>query len=244
MKFLSTLLFAGLLSLPAYAQNGFYFSPSAGAGIGSSTMSIYSIGLSGTSSTNSRVVILSTNLQLGIGYQHKNWRFQSGLQYFQSGYKIKDLTFGSDFDPNNPAGSGGTGSYKITINQVAIPLQVAYTIPLGNRFSLVPHIGALAAYTFSGTSRIDGNGGVTSKSLSGAALNDYGRFTFWGQAGVQLEYKLSDKISLFGGPSAQYMLGGTGNNNEKNFYNIHFNLGLKIELGKGGGKAPCVNRLL
>ncbi len=89
MKYLSALLFTGLLGSPAFAQNGFYFSPSVGAGISSTSSSIYSVGTNGELSTDSRASVFSTNVQLGIGYHYKNWRFQSGIQYFKSGYKIK-----------------------------------------------------------------------------------------------------------------------------------------------------------
>ena len=123
------------------------------------------------------------------------------------------------------------GTYKLSINQVGIPLQIGYAIPLSNKLSLVPQLGVIACYSFSGSTQYEEQAGRT--SLPGYALNDYGRFTFWGQAGVQLEYKLNNRFSLSGGPSLQYMLGGTGNNYSNSFYNLNFNLGLKINLGKG-----------
>jgi hypothetical protein len=112
---------------------------------------------------------------------------------------------------------------------------VGYAIPFSNKLSLVPYVGVLSSFTFSGNSKFNEPGKLTSSSeLSGAALNDYGRFTFWGLAGAQLEYKLNDKVFIFGGPSVQYKLGSTGNNYQQNFYNLNFNIGMKMNLKKKG----------
>jgi hypothetical protein len=234
MKYIPALLITSMFSLSAYAQNGFYIAPSIGAGISNATKSPYAVGVYGYAASNHKSAVFSNNLQFGIGYRYKNWLFQTGIQYFKSGYKIDNLVFGTDFDPNNDNISG-SGSYTIKINQIGIPLQVGYAIPLSNKLSLVPYVGVLSSFTFSGSSKLNEPGKLPKNSeLSGAALNDYGRFTFWGLAGAQLEYKLSDKVSLFGGPSIQYKLGSTSNNNQQNFYNLNFNLGLKMNLKKKG----------
>jgi hypothetical protein len=125
-----------------------------------------------------------------------------------------------------------SNTYKVTINQIGIPLQVGYVIPLSKRLTLEPYAGFLAAYTFSGNSRLRSSTQDVESSLSGAALNDYGRFTGWVYAGLRLEYKVNNKISLFGGPSIHYRLVGTGTGYEKNFFNINCNLGVNIKLGK------------
>lgn len=234
MKHLPALLITGMFSLSAYAQNGFYLAPSAGAGIGNATESLYAVGVDGYAASNHKSPVFTNNLQFGVGYQYKNWRFQTGIHYFKSGYKIDNLVFGTDFDPN-PNNISGSGSYEIRINQVGIPLQVGYAIPLSRKLSLVPYVGVLSSFTFSGNSKLNEPGKLPSNNeLPGAALNDYGRFTFWALAGAQLEYKLSDKVSIFGGPSVQYKLGSTSNNNQQNFYNLNFNLGLKYNFEKKG----------
>lgn len=233
MKQVPALLITGMFSVSAYAQNGFYLAPSTGAGISNATKSVYALGVDGYASFNHKSAIFSNNIQFGIGYQYKNWRFQTGIQYFKSGYKIDELVFGTDFNPTYKSISG-SGSYKVAINQVGIPLQVGYAIPLSSKLSLVPYVGVLSSFTFSGNYQFNEPGKFTNNELSGAALNDYGRFTFWGLAGAQLEYKLSDKVFIFGGPSVQYKLGSTSNNNQQNFYNLNFNLGLKFNLNKKG----------
>jgi hypothetical protein len=76
--------------------------------------------------------------------------------------------------------------------------------------------------------------GSPTATFPGAELNGYGRFTVWGLTGLQLEYKLNNKVSVFGGPSLQYRLFTTGDNTDGDFYNLNFNLGMKFNLGKGG----------
>ncbi len=230
MKHLSAAVLSSLLALSAQAQNGFYLAPSIGASISNSDRSAYNIGIEGYTTASTKSPIVSKNLQLGIGYQYKHWRFQSGIQYFSSGYKVDKLMRDPGFNPNVPPDAMNLGAYRISLNQVSIPLQVGYVIPIGQKLSLVPYLGVNAGYTFSGTASLDN--GITKErwSMPGAALNDYGRFTMWLTAGVQAEYKLTDKISVTGGPSVQYMMTGTGNNYEKNFYNVNFNLGLKVGL--------------
>jgi hypothetical protein len=232
MKYLPAFLFAGFLTVPAYAQNGFYFSPSIGAGASNSSRASFATGIEGIIDANARSPIVSKNVQLGIGYQYKNWRFQSGIHYFQSGYKMDDLTHRAGFNPDITT-LIHANTYKVTINQIGIPLQVGYVIPLSKRLTLEPYVGILAAYTFSGNSRLSSSTQDVKSSLSGAALNGYGRFTGWGYAGLQLEYKVNNKISLFGGPSIHYKLVGTGAQYEKNFFNINCNIGVNIKLGKG-----------
>lgn len=233
MKHLSALLCSGLLTIPAYAQNGFYLSPSVGAGMSSSSPSSYGTTSDGYSVLMDKTPIPAYNMQIGIGYQYKNWRFQSGLQYFRSGFKIGGLSFNTHFNPFDPAVLTN-GSYNISISQIGIPLQVGYVIPLSKKLCLVPYAGLLGALTFAGNSRHDEHKQITNRSLSGAELNGYGRFTVWGLAGLQLEYKLNNKVSVFGGPSLQYRLRTTGGNTDGNFYNLNFNLGMKFNLGKGG----------
>lgn len=232
MKYLSALLFTGIFSSPAFAQDGFYLSPSAGAGISNSGTSVYSTTANGYNVIMDKTPVPSYNMQIGVGYQYKKWRFQSGIQYFRSGFKIGALRFNEHFYSFEPAVLTGSGSYNISISQIGIPLQVGYAIPLSNKLSLVPYVGLLSSFTFAGSSRHDEYKETSKRSLSGAELNGYGRFTVWGLTGVQLEYKMNNKVSIFGGPSLQYRLGTTGNNTEGSFYNLNFNLGMKIELGK------------
>lgn len=220
MKRKLTFLAACILTTTVYAQSGFYLSPSIGAGTGSQ---------SPFSSTPHYGQVLSKTAQIGIGYSYGRWRFQSGIQYFQSGFSFTNR-------PPDVIGIPGSEGYRLTLNHIGIPLQVGYAIPLSSRLSLVPHAGFVAAFAFSGSSEIKNDVERYKGSLPGSSIDQYGRFSLWGQAGLQLEYKINDKISLSGGPSMQYMLIGSGNGYEKNFYNLHFNLGAKINLCDGAKK--------
>ncbi|MFA6059087.1 MAG: outer membrane beta-barrel protein [Taibaiella sp.] len=174
--------------------------------------------------------LFSYNIQASIGYRYKNWRFQSGIQYLKSGYEIKDLIFTQSPTPYTHAIVTSLGSYKVGFGQLGIPIQVGYAIPLNKKLSFIPYAGLFAAFTFSGSSRYEYKGEKSKNSLSGAALAGYGWFTGWGKFGLQLEYKVNNKVSIFGGPSVQYELVTTGESMENSFSNFHFNLGLSISL--------------
>lgn len=215
MKYVSALLLAGALSLSAHAQNGLYVAPSFGAGISGSTHKF-----SDFEGKSRKQSLFSYNAQLAIGYKHDRWSLQTGISYFKSGYKLNNLTFGSDFNPDGPTASR---NYTMELNQLGIPLQLGYSIPLGKRLSITPTAGLLASYALSGHSEIEDMGRT---NLSDIGWSGKGRFGLWGTLGVQLEYKLSDRFSLIGGPSLQYKLAG----GEKNLYNVQFHVGLKIKL--------------
>lgn len=228
MKKLIPLLAISMLSSTVFAQNGFYLSPSAGAGIGSSFLRYTAFDNKGNATTNSASSIFSYNFTAGIGYRYKNWRFESGLQYISNGYLLKGLVFGSDFDP-----STGTvqfyGTHKTRLNYIGIPLQLSYSIPLSRRLSLVPTAGIIASYALNGTYETQEGGMTRTGSWTKQELDNYGRISIWGQASLHLEYKINEKISLFGGPSFQYLF-KSGNGIGQNPYNLHFNAGVKIGL--------------
>lgn len=230
MKYLIPLCLAGLLSSSVHAQNGFYLAPSAGAGISNTQHHYTTYDNTGAATSTHTSSIFSYNFRAGIGYRYKNWRFESGLQYISNGYLMNDLVFGSGFDPTGTVQT--YGSYKTRLNHIGIPLQVSYNILLSRKLSLVPGAGFITTYTLGGTYETNEGGGmVRTGDWTKKALDDYGRISVWGQASLQLEYKINQKISLFGGPSLQYQFfkssgGGIG----KNPYNLHFNLGVKISL--------------
>ncbi|WP_118975851.1 outer membrane beta-barrel protein [Taibaiella koreensis] len=230
MKYVLVLLLACPFATTLHAQNGLYLAPSIGAGLSNANRSVLT-GSGEMTMGNAKGPVFSQTAQLGIGYQYKHWRFQSGIQYFQGGYKTDDPIFRPATD--NPAMPVSLkDEYRFVVHQVGIPLQVGYAIALSPRLTLVPYAGITTAFAFAGNARLSNGAGTTGGGLEGIAVNDYGRFTLWGQAGLQLEYKLNNRISLTGGPSVQYRLAGTGNRDAKNYYNLNFNLGAKINLGK------------
>lgn len=229
MKYIMLPVLMGILASSGYAQNGFYFTPSIGVGI-SSSESFYNLDANGNLLETKKNPLFSYNIQAGIACRYKNLRFQSGIQYLRSGYQIKDLIYTQSPTPYSHTIVTSSGSYKVGFSLLGIPLEMGYAISLNKKFSLVPYAGLFAAFTFSGSSRYEYKGERSRNSLSGAALAGYGWFTGWGKVGLQLEYKVNNKISIFGGPSVQYSLVTTGESMENSFSNFHFNLGLNIGL--------------
>lgn len=229
MKYLIPLCAAGLFSSSVHAQNGFYLAPLAGAGISNTQHRYTTYDNAGIATSTHTSSIFSYNFRAGIGYRYKNWRFESGLQYMSNGYLMKDLVFGSGYDP-----ATGTiqsyGSYRVRLNHIGIPLQVGYSIPLSRKLSLIPSVGFITTYTFNGTYETNEGSSVRTGDWTKKSLDDYGRISVWGQASLQLEYKVNQKISLFGGPSLQHQFFKDGGGLWKNPYNLHFNLGVKIGL--------------
>ncbi|WP_118974153.1 autotransporter outer membrane beta-barrel domain-containing protein [Taibaiella koreensis] len=223
------------ISLPAatYAQNGFYLSASGGAGISNATRSE----IPGPT-LGDKHAVFQYGARITVGYQMKRWRLQTGVQYLTSGFK-RDLIFGNDFNPANlPGVVNPSGDQSVTFHHIGIPVQVAYTLPLGNKLSLVPTLGVLATYNTGATVQTwEGNNKSTYNLTGDAFGTQYNRISVWGTAALHLEYKLSDKVSLFGGPSASYMFGNMvkqgsipyASVTQRN-YNIGFELGIKIAL--------------
>ncbi|WP_118949661.1 outer membrane beta-barrel protein [Taibaiella helva] len=225
---------AAALCLPAltHAQNGFYLSASGGAGItNASKPEPPGIILEDKSA------FMHYSARLNAGYQMNRWRFQTGIQYFTSGFK-RDLVFGNDFNPATPDIVNPSGDQRVTFHHIGIPVQVGYALPLGNRLKLVPTLGLLTTYNISASMRTREGSIKHTSSLTGADFSSqYNRISFWGTAAVHLEYRLSNKVSLFGGPSANYMIGNlakpsvnSGFSYSQRNYTIGFELGIKLEL--------------
>ena len=231
------LFLAGAITLaaPAFAQNGFYLSPSIGVGIGNVKMDLVYTNQNGNTITQSS--ILSYNAKIGIGYKYKNWRFQTGLQYFTTGYKLNGLLFSSQFDPNNPT-IIGTGSSQLIYNHFGVPLQIGYTIWPGKKLSIVPYIGVLTSYNLGVKSKVnEGEKETVNKWPKESFENIYNRFSVWGTTALQLEYKVNKRISILGGPSMQYTISNFNHNpsgviykSTQRNYNINFDLGVNINL--------------
>lgn len=230
MKYLTSFVLAGIFSISASAQNGFYGAASAGAGMGNMKSDITYHDQQGT--TVSQSVVSSYNARLTLGYQYKNWRVQMGLQYLKTGYQLNNLLFGTDFDPGLTTLSFSTGKYKMTYDHFGIPVQIGYVIAPTKKLSLTPYLGVLTTYNTGATSVIHETGKETVNNWSKEAFDKrYNRLSVWGTAALYLEYKLSNKVSLFGGPSLQYMLSNFNkvSGSQRN-YNISLDLGVKIKL--------------
>lgn len=224
-----TIVFAAacMLAFTAKAQNGFYLSPSLSAGISNQASSYISTNENGVPYERKPAAILNYSFRAGIGYRYKHWRLESGLTYVSSGYNQKGLIFGDDFDPVKGLITSN-GYYKMRTNYIGIPLSVGYAIPLSIRLSLVPAAGITATYLVSGSSELNDGKNVYRGPLTSTTLDHFGRVSIWTQASLTMEYKVSDKIRLFGGPGIQYLHGSTAKG--KGLYNVNFNLGVSIGL--------------
>jgi hypothetical protein len=234
MRYLITFLAAGLLSATAQAQNGFYISSSIGAGMAG-------VNRSHANPNNAPGVlnqsgIVGLNAKGGLGYRYKNWRLETGIQYLSTGYQLNNLTFSSDFDPNKTLITG-SGKYKITYGHIGIPVSVGYKLHLGEKLSLVPSLGVFASYNMGASTWTKEGGTERKNTFSGDDFKkEYNSLSLWSTAALHFEYKLSDKISLFAGPSAQYMISNfykeptnsTIFTAAQRNYNINIDLGVKF----------------
>jgi hypothetical protein len=224
---------AAILAVPALAQNGFYLSPSIGAGTGNTKQDFFSTDPNGN--TIKRGSALSYSGNLNIGYKLNHWRLEAGIQYSTSGFKYDNLVFGNNFPDTTPQ-----GSVTIRYQHLAVPIKVGYEIRLGNKFNLVPFAGIITSYNLGATSINDIRGEAKKTYTWTKEQFDYDnhRITVWGTAALRAEYKLSNRISVFAGPSVQYMISNllkspysnpVYNASQRN-YTINFDLGVKINL--------------
>jgi hypothetical protein len=217
----------------SFAQNGFYLSPSIGAGISNTKQDFFSLDPNGSKIKRSN--ILSYNGSLNVGYKLNHWRFEAGIQYSISGYKMDDLVFGNNFPDTTPQGSS-----EVQYQHLSIPLKVGYEIRLGNKFNLIPLAGIVTSYNLGATSinNLFGEGKKTYPWTKERFDYDNHRISIWGTAALRAEYKLSNRISIFAGPSVQYMISNllkspysnpVYNASQRN-YTVNFDLGVNIKL--------------
>lgn len=233
MKTLLLPIAAILLSASTYAQNGFYLAAGGGAGLSNTGGNNYAgMGDVGQSP------IFHYSARLTAGYQTGKWRLQTGIQYLTSGYELNGLLFGTDFYPNAPTATG-TGKYRITYKHIGVPVELAYAIPLGPRFHLVPTLGLLTTYNLGADTWLQEKEGA--KATRGTLPADffksqYNRISLWGTAAFRLEYKLSNRVSLFGGPYANYMVSNFSKQSpdfasiSQRNYTIGFELGASLNI--------------
>lgn len=217
MKKALSFLTACLLFQAASAQNGFYLAPSFSAGLGQ---------ISSANESSPQSGILSYEVSAGIGYQYKNWRFQSGLQYFKSGSRYK-LSGVSDLnDPEGPA------FLQQSYTHIGIPLLLGYTFFPQKNFHLVPILGLTTSYNINLREKGRGIARTADYEPFGEG---YHRISFWGNMQLLAEYQVNNKITVFGGPALQYMLSNfnkmTGDriaSGSQRNYNINFELGVRM----------------
>jgi hypothetical protein len=230
-----TLFLVGIVSLtaPTFAQNGFYLSPSVGAGISNTKQDFFSTDPNG--SKIKRDDIFSYSGSLNVGYKLNHWRLEAGIQYSISGFNYGKLVFGNNFPDTTSQGSAET-----RYQHLSIPIKVGYEIRLGSKFKLIPFAGVITSYNLGATTitNINGEGKNTYSWTKERFDYNNHRITIWGTAALRAEYKLSNRISLFAGPSVQYMISNllkspysnpVYNASQRN-YTFNLDLGVNIKL--------------
>ncbi|WP_118974154.1 outer membrane beta-barrel protein [Taibaiella koreensis] len=204
MKTACYLLFALLISTTVFAREDIYVSLSGGLGRANADSRYFGP----ANEDKDQSTIAHRNLKVVAGYQTGHWRFQMGVQSFNSGYQLKALVTAGDIEPDKPA-AAEPAQYRLSYRHVALPLEVAYEIPLGHRLRLAPAAGLLTTYNTEASVRLTKENGTDlfHETLSGPDFDkQYNRISLWGTAAFYIEYRLNDKFSFFGGPSARYMI--------------------------------------
>lgn len=234
MKKSMLLVAMGLTVTTSFAQSRFYLSPNLGAGLGNASQDFYMTQLPGNKIR--KVSTLTYNVGLNAGYRFGRWRLETGLQYGISGFKNDDLLFGSTFPDDTKLGSS-----IIRYKHLSIPLKVGYEVKLSEKLKFVPYIGMMASYNLGASSAntIPGIGNETHKWSREDFDYSNRRISIWGTAAARLEYTVSKRISIFAGPSAQYMLSNLlkppadlpnpYKASQRNF-NLHIDIGVQIKL--------------
>ncbi len=213
----------GLLAHQASGRNGFYVSPSAGVGV--SRLRLNYLLPDGVKFDRRAENVLSYNATLGMGYNYKKWRLEMGLQYALTGYQVTCLS------PGFPDNTRTTTRYE----HLNIPLRLGYNIGLNNRLSFVPYAGIVVGYNI-GARTITNYPPAPELEHGWSAdefKNSYNRFYLSGSLALRLEYMINHRISIFSGPSAQYMLTRfmkmpSEMKPSENIFMAHMDLGLKV----------------
>jgi hypothetical protein len=209
MKHIAVTALIFLISFSANAQDGFYLAPAIGAGLSTSHHPLTITNDKGSTSSYNRGVVLSYNVDGGIGYKYKHWYFQTGIQWVKNGYCIKDVvrdvSLRSQYNPSITRSS----SYNVAYDQIGIPLQIGCEMVLGPTVKFVVYAGVYTSYTFSGSYRYPHKGPATESHPEGSSLAEYGKINVWGIYNCQFEQKLNSSVSIFGGASLHVQLATT-----------------------------------
>jgi hypothetical protein len=228
MKKTLLLLVASLFSIASFAQNGFYLAPSVGAGIGNAHQDFFASQFGVKSLPHT---ILTYSAGINFGYKRGHWRLETGAQYSISGYKYTGL-----FLDTLKLGNSTT-RYK----HVSIPVNVGYEVRVANKLKVVPYLGITGSYNL-GASTANNIPGISESSYTWSRENyDYShrRLSVWANAACHVEYNCTKKLSLFAGPSVQYMITNllkdpastpSPYNASQRNYNIHFDIGVMVNL--------------
>ena len=193
---LLTIIFFNCIT--AFAQTGIYLTPSAGIGLTNV------LARPAQSDANS----LHYNAQLAAGYQLHNWRIETGIRYFTSGYATRNtLVFEQDIDPVTGAiMSAHYGSIRTTYTHIAIPLSIGYNFRLAQRWALVPMAGVAVSRNVNCNIRTKYGVHNSSRDISTQQFDFYyNRTSVWAHLRANVEYTPAQRLSILAGLQAESM---------------------------------------
>jgi hypothetical protein len=230
MRSLVLLVSAALLATVSNAQSKFYAVPIAGIGYSDAHQDFFHANWNGGDLNKKKSG--NYNLQILVGYQWRHWSIETGLQYLETGYKYPDLTFGGSYPVII------YGSAKLSNSHLNIPLHFGYVINTKSKFSIVPTLGVDVGFNLDERSyNVIGDDKHSVKTPSEDFKKTYNTVSVWGNAGVRVEYKLSQRFAVVAGPQFQYMISNFLNvpadaayHASQRNYSLDFNAGVKVNL--------------
>ena len=223
-------------SMPSFAQNGFYLQPEAGLGFTNSITKFTNVGY-WEYGVDKPKGFSTYNGSLGIGYQHNNWQFGTGIEFMRTGYSIE--YYSGDLI------SVHTRNTYMDYS-VALPLKVGYQINCCKHFFITPSAGVDFAYNYSERFTKDEFFGLNFGSLrtqnillTGSELyKNHHVLSLWGTAQLRVGYKVNNRLNVIAGPGVQYMLTSITNEHvsSQNNYCYSFNAGITWKLKKAQTK--------
>jgi hypothetical protein len=188
MKKIAILLLS-FSSTTAFAQRGFFLQPEVGIG-GANTREPYPASWNVFYGNPGRAGnVQSLAAQLLAGYSFDSWEIVSGIALLQSGYLRDDMGIDEKY-----------------YTHILVPVIAAYRIRLGDRFFLVPGAGLDLSYNPGVKIVYPYNGHRYSYTWTKDEFDEVHRqLSFWGTAQVVCGYKVSDRLSVIAGPTANYM---------------------------------------
>ena len=223
-------VFAIVITTTASAQYNLYLKPMIGYGLSNSYLP-----KAGTEEQFTNAY----NAGLHIGIENARWRFETGIRYFTTGYQYKEAFVTR---PDDPFGRFIDVDYiRCMYRHIGLPVAVQLKKRLSEKLSILPSIQLIPAYntgvTYSMSPRI-----YETEHVSGQEFTStFHRFSVFGGAAINFEYKISDMLAVTAGPALQYTLtsikqdyqlyGRTYNEEQLN-YAFTFDAGIKWSFKK------------
>lgn len=190
-KLLTLLLLVPSLS---FAQ-GFYIKPELSIGFGNIK----------ASSTLNPKNTTAYKAGIGVGFELNGFRLETGLAYFQTGYKFTDLNlfFEGQFEPVTGNVTDYIESMHYHFQTILMPVKAGYVFDVA-KVRIVPEIGAAKLFIMDADA-VDIYG-KTHKEVKKSLLEDYEDSNILITAGVHVEIPVYKRMSVTAGPSFYYYL--------------------------------------